>query len=288
MCCPATSTLPRPLWPPDPRYNAAIWSRILRRMDAPNLRLDGKVALITGAGRGIGVGIAHALASAGCSVAIQDIDVEVARSSAEKISAETGSHVFALGGDVTDLSLPARAVRETQGALGGLHILVNNAAIQQEKDWRHFTVEEITRQVNADFISPILFCQQVAPVFQRQKFGRIINIGSIQQRVGNPDMLPYSMSKAALENLTRGLARVLAPDGITVNLLNPGYYNTYRNREQFKTAQDLIDRGKQYVPVGRIGEPEDCGGIALLLASDAGAYITGQTIYVDGGMSVRL
>ncbi len=257
-------------------------------MDAPNLRLDGKVALVTGAGRGIGVGIAHALASAGCAVAIQDIDIEVAQSSADKISAETGSDVVALGGDITDLSLPARAVHQTLDALGGLHILVNNAAIQQEKNWTQFTVEEITRQVNADFISPVLFCQQVAPIFRRQKFGRIINIGSIQQRVGNPDMLPYSMSKAALENLTRGLARVLAPDGITVNLLNPGYYNTYRNRDQFKTPGDLVDRGKQYVPMGRIGEPEDCGGIALLLSSDAGAYITGQTIYVDGGMSVRL
>jgi glucose 1-dehydrogenase len=257
-------------------------------MDAPNLRLDGKVALISGAGRGIGVGIAHALASAGCAVAIQDIDHQVAQSTADKIAAETGAKLLALGGDITDLSLPSRAVRETQGALGGLHILVNNAAIQQEKDWTQFTVDEITRQVNADFISPILFCQQVTPIFKRQKFGRIINIGSIQQRVGNPDMLPYSMSKAALENLTRGLARVLAEDGITVNLLNPGYFNTYRNRDQFKTPQDLIDRGKKYVPMGRIGEPEDCGGIALLLASDAGAYITGQTIFVDGGMSVRL
>jgi NAD(P)-dependent dehydrogenase (short-subunit alcohol dehydrogenase family) len=257
-------------------------------MDAPNLRLDGKAALITGAGRGIGVGIAHALASAGCAVAVQDIELDVARATAETISAETGARAVALGGDITDLSLPARAVRQVVEALGGLHILVNNAAIQQEKDWTQFTVEEITRQVNADFVSPILFCQQVAPIFRGQKFGRIINIGSIQQRVGNPDMLPYSMSKAAMENLTRGLARVLAPDGVTVNLLNPGYFNTYRNRDQFKTRQDLVERGKQYVPSGRIGEPEDCGGIALLLASEAGAYITGQTIFVDGGMSVRL
>jgi NAD(P)-dependent dehydrogenase (short-subunit alcohol dehydrogenase family) len=257
-------------------------------MDAPNLRLDGKSALVTGAGRGIGVGIAHALASAGCSVAVQDIDLAVAQSTADKISAETGADVIALGGDITDLSLPPRAVRQTLDSLGGLHILVNNAAIQQEKDWTQFTVEEITRQVNADFISPILFCQQAVSIFKQQHFGRILNIGSIQQRVGNPDMLPYSMSKAALENLTRGLARVLAADGITVNLLSPGYFNTHRNREHFKTPQDLIDRGKKYVPMGHIGEPEDCGGIALLLASDAGAYITGQTIFIDGGMSVRL
>jgi NAD(P)-dependent dehydrogenase (short-subunit alcohol dehydrogenase family) len=256
-------------------------------MEAPNLRLDGRAALITGAGRGIGLGIARALASAGCAVAIQDIEHEVAQAAAAEISS-TGARAVALGGDITDLSLPARCIAQAVEALGGLDILVNNAAIQQEKDWIQFTVEEITRHVNADFISPILFCQQAAAIFKPRKFGRIINIGSIQQRVGNTDMLPYSMSKAALENLTRGLARVLAPDNITVNLLNPGYFNTWRNRDQFKTPQDLIDRGHQYVPLGRIGEPRDCGGIALLLASEAGQYITGQTIFIDGGMSVRL
>ena len=256
-------------------------------MEAPNLRLDGRAALITGAGRGIGLGIAAALASAGCAVAIQDIELDVARAAAESLS-RAGGRAVAFGGDITDLSLPARLIDQTTAALGGLHILVNNAAIQIEKDWTQLALDEITRQVNADFVSPILFCQQAAAIFKTQRFGRILNIGSIQLRVGNPDMLAYSMSKAALENLTRGLARVLAPDGVTVNLLNPGYFNTWRNRDQFKTPQDLIERGLKYVPLGRIGEPQDCGGIALLLASDAGAYITGQTIYVDGGMSVKL
>lgn len=252
----------------------------------PKLRLDDRVALITGSGRGIGLGIARGLASAGCAVAIQDIDLDVAQREAQAIIAG-GGRAVALGGDITDLSLPCEAIAQTVRQLGGLHILINNAAIQLAKDWTDFTIEEITRQVNADFISPILFCQQAAAIFKRQHFGRIINIGSIQQRSGNPDMLPYSMSKAALENLTRGLARVLAPDGITVNLLAPGYFNTWRNRDDFKTPQDLIERGRTYVPSGRIGEPEDCAGIALLLCSDAGEYITGQTIYVDGGMSVR-
>jgi NAD(P)-dependent dehydrogenase (short-subunit alcohol dehydrogenase family) len=256
-------------------------------MDGPKLRLDGKAALITGAGRGIGLGIVRALASAGCAVAIQDIELDVAQREAEEINRD-GGRAVGLGGDITDLSLPARAIQQTVEQFGNFHILVNNAAIQIEKKWTTFTIEEIHRVVDADFVSPILFCQQAAAIFQRQKHGRIINIGSIQQRVGNPDMLPYSMAKAALENLTRGLARVLAPDGITVNLLCPGYFNTWRNRDQFKTPQDLIDRGREYVPEGRIGEPEDVGGISLLLASDAGAYITGQTIYVDGGMSVRL
>jgi NAD(P)-dependent dehydrogenase (short-subunit alcohol dehydrogenase family) len=256
-------------------------------MECVNFRLDGKTALITGAGRGIGLGIARALASAGCAVAIQDIELDVAQHGADAINRD-GGRAVALPGDITDLSLPRAAIGQTVEQLGGLHILVNNAAIQIEKRWTDFSVEEIHRLADADFVSPILFCQEAAAIFTPQKFGRIINIGSIQQRVGNPDMLPYSMAKAAMENLTRGLARVLALDGITVNLLCPGYFNTWRNRDQFKTPQDLIDRGRQYVPQGRIGEPADCGGIALCLASNAGSYITGQTIYVDGGMSVKL
>ena len=93
-------------------------------------------------------------------------------------------------------------------------------------------------------------------------------------------------SKAALENLTRALARDLAPHGVTVNCLSPGYFDTWRNRDEFPNEEEKARRGK-WVPAGRVGEPADCAGLALVLCSDAGSYITGQTIYVDGGMSVR-
>jgi NAD(P)-dependent dehydrogenase (short-subunit alcohol dehydrogenase family) len=248
-------------------------------------RLDGKVALLTGAGRGIGLSMAKTLAAAGAAVVIQDIDLSVAETEAEAIVASGGTAV-ALGGDITDPQLPYTLVRETVKRLGGIHILINNAAIQSSRPWLTLTLEELEREFHADLVAPIRLCQVVTPIFQGQKFGRIINLGSIQQQGGNPGMLPYSLSKVGLVGLTTALARSLAKDQITVNLIAPGYINTWRNRHEFRTQQDVIERGK-WVPMGRVGEPADFDGITLLLCSDAGAYITGQSIYVDGGMSTQ-
>ena len=247
--------------------------------------MQGRVALITGAGRGIGQGIARGLASQGCAVAIQDIELDVAQAAAAEI-VENGGRAIALGGDIGDLALPETLVEATRCELGGLHVLINNAAIQKEENWLALTAHEMERQWRADVIAPVRLCQLAVPIFRAQKWGRIINLGSIQGKGGNPGMMPYAMSKAALENMTRGLARDLGPDSITVNMISPGYFNTWRNRDQFQTPEDFEKRS-QWMPLRRIGEPEDCAGIALLLCSAAGSYITGQNIYVDGGMSAR-
>ena len=252
-------------------------------MKGPDFRMDGKVALITGAGRGIGLGIAQGLASAGCAVAVQDIEIDVAEEAAGEIERQ-GGRAIALGGDITDLSIAPKLIDQTSRQLGGLHVLINNAAIQKPQHWLEMTVDDMERQLRADLIAPILLCQAAAGIFKPQRFGRIISLGSIQQKKGNPNMLAYSLSKAALERMTVALARDLAGDNITVNLIAPGYFNTYRNRGDFPTEKDVREKGK-WVPLGRIGEPEDCAGIALLLCSEAGSYITGQNIYVDGGMA---
>ena len=255
-------------------------------METPNFRMDGRVALVTGAGRGIGLAMARALASVGCAVAIQDIEVDVAQAEAEKLRAE-GVKAFALGGDVTDLALPPKLVGETVEKLGGLHVLINNAAIQAKKHWSELTVNDAQRQYNANVLTPLLLCQQAVPIFKRQRWGRIVNVGSIQQRSGNAHMLPYSMSKAAVAHLTQALAKDLARDGITVNTISPGYFNTLRNTDHLGTEQQRREAGERHVPMGRIGEPDDCAGAALLLCSDAGAYITGQTLFVDGGLNAH-
>ena len=251
----------------------------------PNFNLDGKVALVTGAGRGIGLAIAQVLASAGCAVAIQDIEKDVAQNAIDEI-VKLGGRGLALGGDITDLDLPRFLVEKTQENLGGLHILVNNAAIQIDKSWLELSREEIERQLRADQIAPILLCQFVAPLFKWQNWGRVLNIGSIQGCKGNPNMLAYSMSKSALENMTRALARDLAPHNVTVNNLCPGFFDTWRNRRDFPNEEEKRKRG-EWLPAKRVGDPQDCAGLALLLCSEAGSYITGQTIYVDGGLSVR-
>src|SRR5688572_20676956 len=255
-------------------------------IEPPNFRMDGRVALITGAGRGIGLAMARALASAGCAVAIQDVELDVAKAEVRKLC-EGGAKARALGGDLTDLSLAAPLVREAIDQLGGLHVLLNNGSIQQTKHWTSVTPAEAEKQHRANVLMPMLLCQQVAPIFKTQRWGRIVNIGSVQQRSGNPDMLPYSMSKASLVHLTTALAKDLARNGITVNTIAPGYFNTFRNRNELGTEEQRRKAGERHIPVGRVGEPNDVAGTALLLCSDAGAYITGQTLYVDGGLTAH-
>lgn len=249
----------------------------------PNFSLQGRIALVTGAGRGIGLGIAQALASAGASVAIQDIDLDVAKDEADKLRA-AGCRAIALGGDIRDVDHATRWIDQTIEKLGGLHILVNNGAIQSQQPWLEVTIAMMEEQFRANLFTPIVLCQRAVSTFRPQKFGRIVNVSSIQQRHGNLGMLPYSLSKAALATLTTALVRDTVKDGITVNTIAPGFFRTLRNKSSFET-EEKAKRADNWVPVGRAGEPEDCAGIALLLCSDAGSYITGQTIFVDGGMS---
>ena len=253
-------------------------------MEAPDFNLQGRVALITGAGRGIGLGIAQALASAGCAVAIQDLDEDVARREADAIE-KSGGRAVALGGDITNVTLPDRLVRDTVKKLDGLHILVNNASIQSHQHWTELDVKEFDRTMHANLFTPIRLCQAADTILRKQRWGRILNVGSIQQMTGNETMLAYAMSKAAMENMTLALARDFAGVGVTVNNLAPGYFQTLRN-PQLDSSSERRKAGAR-IPLGRVGQPEDVGGIALALCSDAGQYITGQTIYVDGGISAR-
>ena len=254
-------------------------------MQLPDFAVTGRRVLITGAGRGIGLGIGRALAAGGAAIAIQDIDLAVAQSETAAIE-QAGGRAIALGGDMTDLSLPERLVEQTVEQLGGIDILINNASIQMSKSFLEYPLDEMQRQLNANVLAATRLCQLVLPGMQERKWGRIINLSSIQARKGNSVAPAYAMSRAAMENLTKGLASKFGRDGITVNCIAPGWFDTYRNEHTFKSEQDKVESAK-WLPIPRIGQPEDCAGLALLLCSRAGEYITGQAIYVDGGMSVR-
>lgn len=219
-------------------------------------------------------------------MAIQDIDRDVAESEAAKLR-DGGAQAVAIGGDATKIGDVERWPAEAAAALGvaGIDVLVNNASIQGSRNFEEWTVEQAEVILRANVTGLWRLSQLVAPHMRQQRWGRILNIGSIQGFRGSINMGPYSMSKGAVHHMTEMLGRWLAGDGITVNAIAPGIVDTLRNEHFFKSEQSK-DAGK-WVPAGRVSSPDDCAGAALLLCSDAGAYITGVVLPVDGGMHAR-
>ncbi|HTS90940.1 MAG TPA: glucose 1-dehydrogenase [Stellaceae bacterium] len=240
--------------------------------------LEGKIALITGAGSGIGEGIAHAMANAGARVLAVDMNAESAERTAKAIGGGAKSYAC----DVTDRAgadaLAARVEREV-GAIG---VLVNNAGIIRRgtlwdrnvrSDW------DTTLAVNLDgpFIMTTAFLAQL-----EETKGSVVNIGSVQSFVALPNSAAYTTSKGGVRALTKGLAIELSPKGIRVNAIGPGLIATPMNakaRENPEYMRNFTHR----IPLGRIGTPEDIGLVAVFLASELARYVTGVTLPVDGG-----
>jgi len=247
------------------------------------LNLAGKHALVTGSSQGIGRAIALALAEFGA-----DVMVHCARdvAKAEAVRAEIERFGVRSGISVADLADPDAAHKietETLAVLGTVDVLILNASVQIRKPWPEITLDEYRRQVDVNFGACLWLIQRFVPAMQSRRWGRVVTIGSVQQARPHPEMLVYSATKAALENLVRSLAPQLASDGITINNLAPGAIATARN-EQVLADEAYLRRVLAKIPAGFIGEPTDCAGLAVLLCSDAGRYITGQDIFVDGGM----
>jgi glucose 1-dehydrogenase len=164
-------------------------------------------------------------------------------------------------------------------------ILVINASVQIGEKWLDVTQKDFELQVTTNFWSTFQLMQRFAPDMIRRKWGRILTIGSVQQAKPHPAMIVYAATKSAVLNLVQNVAMQLADKGVTVNNLAPGVIDTPRIDEKLpKSDERIINR--MDTPVGIIGTPEDCAGMALLLCSDAGNFITGQNIFVDGGMSL--
>lgn len=170
--------------------------------------------------------------------------------------------------------------------VGNIDVLVLNASLQYRTHWDEITPEACYEQLNCNFVSSLILIQNCVKNMKDNKWGRIITIGSVQEAKPHPDMLIYSASKAAQTNMMRSLSLQLAGYGITVNNVAPGVIYTDRNIEALSDpvyAKKVTDS----IPAGFYGKPEDCAGMVSLLCSEQGRYITGQSIYIDGGKSVQ-
>jgi NAD(P)-dependent dehydrogenase (short-subunit alcohol dehydrogenase family) len=251
---------------------------------AETLPLAGRVALVTGASRGIGHAVALALGAAGAAVACCARSAEQIEATAAEVSGHGGrARGFRL--DVTRRNEIDAVVADIGAALGPIDILVNNAGITLDKRSVEVTDEEWDDVLATNLTSTFTLARAVAPGMMEQRRGKIINIGSMYGKIGVPRYAAYCASKAAVEALTRSLAVEWARHGIQVNCLAPGYVNTDIPREAM-ADEKLRTLFLSRVPARRIGEPEEVATLAVYLASAASDFMTGQTVYLDGGQTI--
>jgi len=255
-------------------------------MFSDKLNLSGKTAVITGSSQGIGEAIAATFAEFGANVILHQHD---GKEKAEKVSArlkkdfEVDVHV--VQADFTQEGAVKKFYDEVMGKVEQIDILVLNASIQMAKDWQEFTTADFDQHIEANLKSTFFLMQYFAPAMVDRNWGRILTIGSVQQVKPHPNMIAYAAMKSAVLNLVQNIAMQLADKGVTVNNLAPGVISTPRIEEDVPEADERILQ-RLHTPSGEIGEPEDCAGMALFLCSEAGKFVTGQNIFVDGGMSL--
>lgn len=246
-----------------------------------SVSLNGQVALVTGASRGLGKQIALALGRSGAKVACVARSVEKLEEVVQEINSAGGA-AMALACNVGDGSDVQRVVDEITTKWERLHILVNNAGITRDTLIPRMEDADFDEVINTNLRGAFLFTRAVTRPMMQQRYGRIINMASVSGIMGNPGQANYSASKAGLIGMTRTVARELAGRKITVNAIAPGFIETEMTA---KLGEDILNEVKKRIPAKRIGQPDDIAQAVLFLASDAGNYITGQVLVVDGGMT---
>lgn len=248
-------------------------------------RLQDRTALVTGARREIGRAIALTLAGAGARLAIHHAGTAEEARDAEAVVQEitqAGGQARAFGQDFA-LDEAGSQLATAVSAWSPVDILVLNASIELPEAYQAITREHFDRQIAVNLRSALELLQTLVPAMAARGWGRVVTIGSVQQIRPHPQMLVYAGTKAAQLNWAWNLARQFGGQGVTVNNLAPGAILTARNRAQMATEGEAL---VQRIPAGRLGRPDDLTGAALLLCSDAGAYINGVNLYVDGGRSI--
>ncbi len=234
--------------------------------------------LISGGSRGIGRALVRAFCAAGDAVAFLYHDRTDA---AVELTAETSAQGYAC--DLADAAQAQRAAEWARETLGGVDVLVNNAGISQIKMLCDITDGDFRRMIDINLSAAFYLARELSPDMVRQKYGRIINIGSMWGKVGASCEVHYSATKAGLRGLTMALAKELGPSGITVNCVEPGVIDTDMNAALDEAARaDLCEQ----TPLCRIGRPEDVAAAVTFLASDEASFITGQILGVDGGFAI--
>ena len=254
--------------------------------------VQGKSVIITGAARGIGKGIARVLAEAGANVMVTALTDRYLKPLAEEMAA-SGHPIETLTADATKAEDWRKTVDAAMGKWGRIDVLVNNLGDAIRKPLvplpggssdAPITDDEWRVVIDVNLTQAFLGCRAVGPHFIERRMGRVINISAFAARKGSPDMLLYSVAKTGLARLTQALSLEWAPYGVNVNCIAPGMFPDPETGDPQQVAASR-ERAKSDIPLGRVGELREVGLLALYLASDASAYMTGETLFLDGGYS---
>ncbi len=244
--------------------------------------LTGKVAVVTGAGRGIGRATALKLAALGARVVVNNLSAERNAEVCEAIRAAGGEAAGAIG-SVDQAAVAEACVKTAVESFGGLDIVVNNAGITRDNLLARMSDEEWHEVLEVNLTGAFRLIKAALRPMVRQRSGRIINITSVVGRMGNAGQANYAASKAGLIGLTKSVAREVSSRGITVNAVAPGFIDEGMTAA---LGEELRETMRKMIPLGRFGSAEDVAAVVAFLASDAAGYLTGQTLSVDGGMTM--
>ena len=249
-------------------------------------KLDGKTALVTGGARGLGKTMATALAEAGADIALTGRSIESCQAAAKEIAEATGRTVRAFAGDVTIASDVARLHADVVAACGDVDILINNAGTNIRGTLDQLSEADWDSVIDTNLKGPFLCAKAFAPGMIRKGWGRVINLASIMSVVALPGRTPYASSKAGVLGLTRVWALEWAGKGVTCNAICPGPFATDMNRQLLNDPQ-AYQQFVANIPMGRWGELGELTGAIVFLASDASSFVTGSSLFIDGGWTAR-